>query len=74
MTRGSGATTKGGARTAELEAMSALREIREQGGFVLVDLRGNLLVHHIRRVPVELKARLIRYYPEIVQLLLASFD
>jgi hypothetical protein len=61
-----------GVSTAELEAMSALREIREHGGYVLLDFRGDIHIRHIARVPVELKKRVALFYREIVRLLLES--
>jgi hypothetical protein len=61
-----------GVSKAELEAMSALREIRKHGGYVLLDLRGDVHIRHIARVPIELKTRVALYYPEIVRLLLES--
>jgi len=72
MTRAPTVAAARSASTAELEAMTALREIREHGGYVLLDLQGGVHVRHIARVPVELKRRLALYYHEIVRLLLES--
>jgi hypothetical protein len=60
--------------TAEREAMTVLQEVRRHGGYVLLDLQGNIHVRHIARVPVELRCRIARYYPEVVQLLLDSVE
>lgn len=56
----------------ELEAMTVLREIREHGGYVLLDLQGDIHVHHIARVPADVKTRVALYYAEVVRLLLES--
>lgn len=58
-----------GVSTTELEAMTVLREIREHGGYVLLDIEGAIHVRHIARLPVALKTRAAHYYPEIVRLL-----
>lgn len=70
MTRAPEVAVTRDASTTELEAMTVLREIREHGGYVLLDLQGGIHVRHIARVPVELKTRVALYYPEIVRLLL----
>ena len=54
--------------------MTALQEVRKHGGYVLLDIDGCVHVRHIAHVPVELKTRLARYYPEIVRLLLESIQ
>jgi hypothetical protein len=50
--------------TAELEALSVLREIRELGAFVLIDVDGCMYVCHGARVPTRLKSRLATYCSE----------
>jgi hypothetical protein len=60
--------------TAELEAMTVLQDIREHGGYVLLDLQGTLHVRHIARVPPELRNRLVRCDTEIARLLLQSVE
>lgn len=58
----------------ELAAMTLLREIRECGAFVLLDLEGTLHVQHFAGVPRGLEARLTFHYPQIVRLLLESVE
>jgi hypothetical protein len=41
-------------RTAELEAVPILRKIRENGGYVLVDIDGGIHVYRAGRVPRQL--------------------
>jgi len=60
------------ASTTELEAMTVLREVREHGGYVLLDVQGCIHVRHIACVPPELMSRILRYYDEIIRLLLES--
>jgi hypothetical protein len=74
MTRAADAEPARSASTVELEAMTVLREIREHGGYVLLDLTGNLHVRHIAGIPIELRDRIARYYAEIVRLLLESLE
>jgi hypothetical protein len=72
-----GASNTAGTRTpstAELEAMAVLQEIREHGGYVLLDLLGNLHVRHLARIPPKLRSRVVLYYPEIVRLLLDNLE
>jgi hypothetical protein len=56
-------------RTAELEAVTVLREIRENGGYVLVDINGGIHVYRAGRVPRKLMIRLAWYKQEAVRVL-----
>jgi hypothetical protein len=56
-------------RTAELEAVAVLREIRENGGYVLVDINGGIHVYRAGRVPRKLMIRLAWYKQEAVRVL-----
>jgi hypothetical protein len=55
--------------TAEFEAVAVLREIRERGAYVLIDIDGRMHIHHTGRVPDRLKTRLASYYHEAVRVL-----
>jgi hypothetical protein len=57
------------ARTAELEAVAVLRKIRENGGYVLVDVNGGIHVYRAGRVPRKLMIRLAWYKHEAVRVL-----
>jgi hypothetical protein len=56
-------------RTAEFEAVAVLREIRENGGYVLVDIHGGIHVYRAGRVPRKLMIRLAWYKHEAVRVL-----
>jgi hypothetical protein len=56
-------------RTAELEAVAVLRKIRENGGYVLVDIDGGIHVYRAGRVPRKLMTRLTGYEHEAVRVL-----
>jgi hypothetical protein len=56
-------------RTAELEAVAVLRKIRENGGYVLVDIDGGIHVYRAGRVPPKLMIRLAWYEQEAVRVL-----
>jgi hypothetical protein len=56
-------------RTAELEAVAVLRKIRENGGFVLVDIDGGIHVYRAGRVPRKLMIGLAWYKYEAVRVL-----
>ena len=56
-------------RTAELEAVAILRKIRENGGYVLVDIDGGIHVYRAGRVPRKLMTRLAWYKQEAVRVL-----
>jgi hypothetical protein len=60
--------------TAQLEAMAVLQDIREHGGYVLLDLQGTIYVRHIAYVPPELRNRLLQCHTEIARLLLESVE
>ena len=64
----------GSANTAVLEAMRVLREVREHGGYVLLDRQGSIHVRHIACIAPELRTRVVWYYDEIVRLLLESVE
>lgn len=72
MTRAADAESVRSAHTAELEAVTVLREVCEHGGYVLLDLTGDLHVLHAAGIPVQVRERIVRYYPEIVRLLLET--
>lgn len=77
MSRAAGSSNTAGPRSpsaAELEAMTVLREVREHGGYVLLDLLGNIHVRHLAGVPSKLRSRVVLYYPEIVRLLLDGLE
>jgi hypothetical protein len=74
MPRASDLVPAGSGNTAELQAMTVLREVRERGGYVLLDLQGCIHVRHIESVPPELTTRIVWYYDEIVRLLLHSVE
>jgi hypothetical protein len=54
----------------ELEALAILREIRELGAFVLIDVDGRMCIYHRVQVPSLLKSRLAAYRTEATRLLL----
>jgi hypothetical protein len=54
----------------ELEALAILREIRELGAFVLIDVDGGMCIYHRVQVPSLLKSRLAAYRTEATRLLL----
>lgn len=56
--------------TREIEAQAVLREIRESGAFVLIDVDGRMYVYHRAPLPERLKSRLAEYRTEATQLLL----
>ncbi len=56
-------------RTAELEAVAVLRKIRENGGYVLVDIDGGIHVYRAGRVPRKLMTRLAWYEHEAIRVL-----
>ena len=56
-------------RTAELEAVPVLRKIRENGGFVLVDIDGGIHVYRAGRVPRKLMTRLAWHKHEAIRVL-----
>ena len=56
-------------RTAELEAVAILRKIRENGGYVLVDINGGIHVYRAGRVPRTLMTRLAWYEHEAIRVL-----
>jgi hypothetical protein len=56
-------------RTPELEAVAVLRKIRENGGYVLVDIDGGIHVYRAGRVPRKLITRLAWYRHEAVRVL-----
>jgi hypothetical protein len=56
-------------RTAELEAVAILRKIRENGGYVLVDIDGGIRVYRAGRVPRKLMTRLAWYEHEAIRVL-----
>jgi hypothetical protein len=56
-------------RTAELEAVAVLRKIRENGGYVLVDINGGIHVYRAGRVPRKLMIRLAWYKHEAIRVL-----
>jgi hypothetical protein len=72
MARASDLAPAANANTAELEAITVLRQIREHGGYVLLDLQGCIHVRHVACVPPEFRSRLERYYLEIARILLRS--
>jgi hypothetical protein len=74
MTRAADAEPARSTSTAELQAVTVLLEVREHGGYVLLDLTGDLHVLHAAGIPVELRDRILRYYPEIVRHLLESLE
>ena len=47
-------------RTDELEAVDVLRKIRENGGYVLVDINGGMHVYGVWRVPRKLRNHRLR--------------
>jgi hypothetical protein len=55
---------------AELEALSVLREFRELGAFVLIDVDGCMYVYHRAPLPEALKSRLRAYCNEVARLLM----
>jgi hypothetical protein len=56
-------------RTAEFEAVAILRKIRENEGYVLVDIDGGIHVYRAGRVPRKLMIRLAWYKQEAVRVL-----
>jgi hypothetical protein len=56
--------------TAELDALSVLREIRESGAFVLIDVDSCMYIYHVAPIPDALKSRLLAYRYEAATLLL----
>jgi hypothetical protein len=74
MPRASDLVPAGSGNTAELQAMTLLREVREHGGYVLLDLQGSIHIRHIERIPPELTTRMVWYYDEIVRILLNSIE
>ena len=56
-------------RTAELAAVAILRKIRENGGYVLVDIDGGIHVYRAGRVPRKLMIGLAWYKYEAVRVL-----
>ena len=56
-------------RTAELEAVAILRKIRENGGYVLVDINGGIHVYRAGRVPRKLMICLAWYKQAAVRVL-----
>jgi hypothetical protein len=55
-------------RTAEL-AVAILRKIRENGGYVLVDIAGGIHVYRAGRVPRKLMTRLAQHEHEAIRVL-----
>ena len=56
-------------RTAELAAVAILRKIRENGGYVLVDIDGGFHVYRAGRVPRKLMTRLAWHEHEAIRVL-----